>query len=81
MEVMTAFNCIGLVARIANEQVLESLKSVEQFLLSQSVDVVFEQATAAMVGDNDRSVVELESFGSKCDLVIAVGGDGNILNA
>ena len=34
-----------------------------------------------MVGGNDRSVVELESFGSKCDLVIAVGGDGNILNA
>ncbi len=54
MEVMTAFNRIGLVARIANEQVLESLKSVEQFLLSQSVDVVFEQATAAMVGGDDR---------------------------
>ena len=78
---MTSFKCIGLVARVASEQVRESLLNVEQFLESQDTEIVFEQGSAAMLGSNSRDVVLLEDMGSRCDLLIAVGGDGNILSA
>ncbi len=77
---MSSFKCIGLVARIANEQVLESLRRVEQFLAGQSVEVLFEKSTAEMLGSGERQVSDLEGLGQRCDLIVAVGGDGNILN-
>ena len=76
---MAAFNRIGLVARQSTEQIVESLTRVEQFLIRNAVDVLFETASAKMLGENNREVSDLDGLGQKCDLVIAVGGDGNIL--
>jgi NAD+ kinase len=76
---MAAFNRIGLVARQSTEQIVESLTRVEQFLIRNAVDVLFETASAKMLGENNRQVADLDGLGQKCDLVIAVGGDGNIL--
>ncbi|MBT4161649.1 MAG: NAD(+) kinase, partial [Gammaproteobacteria bacterium] len=78
---MTAFKCIALVARVDNEQVRESLLRVEQFLLSEGLDVIFEELSAGMLGSNGRRQVSLEMLGGHCDLLIAVGGDGNILSS
>ena len=77
---MTDFSTVGLVARVANDQIRESLLRVETFLLDEGVAVVFENASADMLGSNGRSSSHLASLGSTCDLVIAVGGDGNILS-
>ena len=78
---MPAFQHVGLVARVASDQVRESLLRVEQFLQSSAVDVVFESTTADMLADADRHVTSLDEMGVRCDLLIAVGGDGNILSA
>jgi hypothetical protein len=43
---MVAFNCVGLVARVASDQVRESLLTVEQLLLSKEVEIVVEQVSA-----------------------------------
>jgi NAD+ kinase len=77
---MASFNRIGLVARVASDQVRESLLTVEQFLLSKGVEVVVEQVSAAALGGDNRDISSLEEMGASCDLLIAVGGDGNILS-
>ena len=73
------FNSVGIVAKTGTDQVLESLRRVVDFLESRSVDVVLEADSAAMLGNKDGCL--LSDMGQRCDLVIAVGGDGNILGA
>ncbi len=73
-----SFKRIGLVARVDSEQIVESLRRVQDFLASRSTEVVLEQNTAALL-DTDGGC-ELSTLGEQADLVIAVGGDGNILN-
>lgn len=72
------FTHIGLVAGVPNPEVIESLRKVSGFLLNRDLAVLIESRTAEMFGA-DQSV-DLHSLGQQCDLVIAVGGDGNILN-
>ena len=78
---MLAFSRIGLVARVGNDQVVESLRRVAQFLLSQGAEVLLEVHSAEFLGSSDREAFDMKSLGERCDLMIAVGGDGNILNA
>ena len=73
------FKSVGIVAKTGTDQVLESLRRVVDFLESRSVDVVMEADSAALLGNSDGCV--LSDMGQSCDLVIAVGGDGNILGA
>ena len=78
---MKKFDKVGLVARTGSAPVLESLKIVERFLRSQSVEVILEELAAAMLAETDLQVCSQQELGSCCDLVIAVGGDGVILGA
>jgi NAD+ kinase len=78
---MRKFKKVGLVARMGSPLVVESLKRVERFLRSQSVKVVIEDLAADMLGETDLEVCSQQEMGTRCDLVIAVGGDGNILGA
>ena len=77
---MTDFSKVGLVARVANDQIRKSLLRIETLLNDEGVDVLFERASADMLGSSALESMELASMGSACDLVIAVGGDGNILS-
>ncbi|MDG2072044.1 MAG: NAD(+) kinase [Pseudomonadales bacterium] len=74
------FNSVGIIAKTGSDQVLDSLRHVVEFLAGQDVDVVLETESASMLGDDSRHC-ELAEMGDCCDLVIAVGGDGNILGA
>lgn len=78
---MEKFKEVGLVARMGSPLVLESLRQVERFLRSLSVEVILEERAAGMLGETDLKVLSLKEMGTHCDLVIAVGGDGNILGA
>ena len=78
---MASFKHVGLVAKIESAQVRESLRRVEQFLLSRSAEIMFETKTARLVAHPNGKAGSLEALGTQCDLVIALGGDGNILNA
>ena len=72
------FTRIGLVAGDANPQVIESLRRVSDYLKARGLEVLAESRTADMLGAGQS--VDLKTLGKQCDLVIAVGGDGNILN-
>ncbi len=78
---MEKFKRVGLVARMGSPLVLESLRQVERFLRSLSVEVILEDLAAGMLGETDLKVLSQKEMGTQCDLVIAVGGDGNILGA
>jgi NAD+ kinase len=78
---MQKFKKVGLVARMDSPLVLESLRGVEVFLRSQSVEVVLEDLARGVLKNTDLPYCSREEMGAVCDLVIAVGGDGNILGA
>ncbi|MBA59681.1 MAG: NAD(+) kinase [Gammaproteobacteria bacterium] len=77
---MQVFSRVGLVARSVNEQIGESLLLAERFLLEKDRQVYFEHIAAKALGKRSSVSRTLEEIGECCDLVIAVGGDGNILN-
>lgn len=76
---MAHFNKIGLVARVGSELVAESLRHVVAYLATRDVDVLIADEAFHMLGDGEGQSFSLAQMGEQCDLVIAVGGDGNML--
>lgn len=74
------FSSVGLIAKTGSQQVLESLERVLTFLRSQDLNIVLESASAERLTCFEK-ISEMAEMGDCCDLVIAVGGDGNILGA
>lgn len=77
---MKPLKTVGLVARVDNDQIRDSLLRVEQCVVSAGREVVVEDYAAKILGAGERQTSDLDGIGKRCDLVIAVGGDGNILN-
>ena len=78
---MSNFNSIGLIAKIGNAKIIESLQRLERYLAAQDVKVTLETTTAQFLPDCALPNTSQEEMGSRCDLVIVVGGDGVILGA
>ena len=74
------FSSVGLIAKTGSQQVLESLERVLTFLRSQDLNIVLESASAERLTCFEK-ISDVDEMGDCCDLVIAVGGDGNILGA
>lgn len=77
---MAEFNTVGLVSRIANEQIRESLMTVVTLLESHGLAVLLDETAAGMLG-SETPPSSWDDLGARCDLLVAVGGDGNILSA
>lgn len=73
------FKNIGLIGRVGNALVLESLRSLMEFLLRQNRNVILEEDMADMIQDHGLQVCHRKRIGEVCDLVIVVGGDGSML--
>lgn len=77
---MADFNKVGLVARSGGSAlVAESLGRVARFLAAQQVEVLIAEEAFQMLGDGEGKSSTLDEMGQACDLIIAVGGDGNML--
>tara|TARA_B100000676_G_scaffold312609_1_gene387708 strand:+ start:2573 stop:3457 length:885 start_codon:yes stop_codon:yes gene_type:complete len=76
-----AFKRVGLAARPGNVSVRDSLSTVERYLSERKVDVILEDAAQALLEDSGHPTSSRDALGECCDLVIAVGGDGNMLGA
>ena len=61
--------------------VRDSLHTVVRSLASRDVDVILEDSARDLLREGSHAVCTREALGSQCDLVIAVGGDGNMLGA
>lgn len=83
---MDAFRHIGLIGRIDNDSVVENnvvetLKHITQFLLSRDIQIIVEERIADVLPQDHICVNTRRSIGEECDLVIVVGGDGSMLGA
>ncbi|RJG51371.1 NAD(+) kinase [Motilimonas pumila] len=77
----TTFSRIGLIGKPDHLGANQTLKALYQYLTAQDYSVVIETQVAqelAIAGARAQPLVEL---GSQVDLVIVVGGDGNMLGA
>lgn len=77
-----AFSTIGLIGKQANPEVQSTLASLVTFLQVQGIEVLMEQACAAMMPPSlQTKAITRDKLGALCDLVIVVGGDGSLLDA
>jgi NAD+ kinase len=80
---MSKFTRIGLVSRKESPLVVESLKTLLQFLRERHCHVWVDREMHPFVKEqSDITVLEsLSSLAEKCELIIVVGGDGSMLGA
>lgn len=74
----TSFNRIGLFVRKDDPILENAVVQVNNFLKSKSLSVVINEPLNFLA---DLDVISISDFSSKCDLVIAIGGDGTLLSA
>lgn len=75
------FNKIGILGRVKNPGVKETLKALIQHLLELQKTFFVETETAESLHTPDLKTIPREKLGKTCDLLIIVGGDGSLLHA
>lgn len=75
------FKKIGIIGRVKNAGVKETLKALTDYLVSLKQDIVLEAETAESLPNCQLPKVPRDALGNQCDLLIVVGGDGSLLNA
>jgi NAD+ kinase len=81
---MSTFSTIGVIGHLNNEQAVNSIERLMQFLQQEKKKVVLETRTAALFTcpvllESIYRVVDIDALGELCDLVIVIGGDGSLL--
>ncbi len=72
------FSTVGLIGR-PGMQVTDSLLAVIECLVERGLNIVVETRTAAMLNGGDHLLAERAELGTRCDLIVVVGGDGSLL--
>jgi len=76
------FKTIGLIGKkYANADVCEHLSNLADFLKEREHDVYVDNNTASIFQASNIRSMTRQQMGEKCDLVIALGGDGTLLSA
>ena len=78
---MTAFDSIGLLGRVYNEQTRRSANRLIDFLKARGIEVTVLTPMADWLGRGDIQRGEEETIGQQCHLAIVIGGDGSMLGA
>lgn len=77
----TEFKRVGIIGRVKNPGVKDTLNDLIVYLISRKQDFIIEFETSEYLDANKFKTVPRQEFGQQCDLVIVVGGDGSLLNA
>lgn len=75
---------VGLMGRMGNPQVVESLRQIIRFLAAHNLNIILESSIAETINHETGLHLQecrLKLLGEVCDLVIVVGGDGCLLGA
>jgi len=78
---MSLFGRVGIIARLDNPQVLETVKKLLDYLIDKGIEPVLEENLSSMLPGIKVEVAAVKSLGQYCDLAIVVGGDGSFLGA
>jgi NAD+ kinase len=77
---LTSFKTIGILGKPSDPGIANTL-SVLYAYLKTGHTVVITKETARYIDDKSVCICSAEELGQRCDLVIAVGGDGTFLSA
>lgn len=77
----TAFKVIGIMGRVKNPGVKETLKALIQYLTDLHKSILVDEETALCLSDDTIQCISREEISQQCDLLIVVGGDGSLLQA
>jgi NAD+ kinase len=75
-----AFKTIGLISKPGDPSVAETLTILCSDLLRRGGEVLLDESAAACFEQPPAAVVDRQTLAERCDLAIAVGGDGTLLN-
>jgi len=75
-----AFNNIGIIGKYGDPEVADSVRRLTKFLRARGCTVYLETTSAKYIPDHGLIAADLATIGQQCDLAIAVGGDGTLLN-
>ncbi len=75
------FETVGLIARLGNPLVADTLVRIYGLLQARGVNVLVEEPSASMLSGAEAKprVCHRHDLGGHCDLVIVIGGDGSLL--
>lgn len=75
------FKTIGIIGRVKNSGVKETLKSLITYLSKLKLNIVIDEETAESLHPIDLPILTSDELGKQADLIIVVGGDGSLLHA
>jgi NAD+ kinase len=78
---MSKFNSVGVVGRLGNDRVIESVEVLLATISRRQLNILLHEDIAAQLASHNYQVGTSEDIGQNCDLVIVVGGDGSLLSA
>jgi len=78
---MVNFRRIGLLTKLHQPEVLDTLNYLVRFLVEEQLEVVVESSISAFLEGNSYRVASRDDMAASVDLVIVVGGDGSMLSA
>ncbi|MDD5754748.1 MAG: NAD(+) kinase [Methylococcales bacterium] len=75
------FNTIGIIGKPSDSSIAETLTRICAYLVAQNYRVLVAKNSAAFVFGVEIESCNVTEFGERCDVVIALGGDGTFLAA
>ncbi len=75
------FKTIGIIGKYSDPRITETISSLHQFLQEKDYEVIVDLKSAELLPSGFVESCKLDALGARCDLVIAIGGDGTFLGA
>ena len=75
------FRNIGLIGRMGSARVVETVRRLKKYLVSEGYHLIIEEQIGALIPGHGLQVSSVKMMGEVCDLVVVVGGDGSLLGA
>jgi NAD+ kinase len=75
----SGFRHAAIVGKYQARGIRPVLEEIAHFLVSQGLEVSFEQETAIATGVTDFEALAPQEVGRRCDLAVVVGGDGTMI--
>ena len=78
---MTSFKRIAIITTKGGTDITDTLKSVIQLLQERDIEIVLNRFSADLLPESGLPTADNGRLAHGCDLVIAIGGDGTMLQA